>query len=397
MMKQKVYYGILGYNSMNIGDEIQSIAAMRFLPSLDEIVYREQINTFIPKNMDGQTKLIMNAWWMHKPQNFPPSQYIKPLLISMHIRPEIKSIFLNSRTKEYLIKHGPVGCRDITTVEILQEEGIPAYFSGCLTATLLRNESLKREDYILCVDVPEKYVEEIRSCTNRPVYSTSGLLSIFYTFEDRLELARLILRSYHDAHFVISPRLHVITPCLAMNTPVLRLITEKTRIGDERYKGVEQFFNSIDEESFMDFIHSYDFDTPLLNPTKHIVVRDMLVQKCLEFTNFDSKKSAVNSNNPFIEMIRINKQRNINVKKTLYFTTLENIRQAKNAIENGFNQYDLIENANLNIKFNKISLFINKFFYGFMIRFIQKPNLKNKYLAKLKEIERKIQIAYLQD
>ena len=66
MPEKKYSYGVLKYSSINIGDEIQSIAAMRFLPDIDEYVHREHICDFKPVHGE-KTKIIMNAWWIWKP------------------------------------------------------------------------------------------------------------------------------------------------------------------------------------------------------------------------------------------------------------------------------------------------------------------------------------------
>ena len=80
-------YGALKFNSTNIGDEIQSIAAQRFLPQVDYYIFREQMNKFTTADSE-KVKLIMNSWYMWRPENFPPSDSIDPLLISMHFNPE---------------------------------------------------------------------------------------------------------------------------------------------------------------------------------------------------------------------------------------------------------------------------------------------------------------------
>lgn len=53
----------------NIGEEIQSVAAKRFLPSVDYYIVKEQLGKFCSKE---KTKLIMNAWYMERTENFPP-------------------------------------------------------------------------------------------------------------------------------------------------------------------------------------------------------------------------------------------------------------------------------------------------------------------------------------
>ena len=80
----KMKYGLFEYSTENIGDEVQSIAARRFLPNIDYYFDRDNID----KTDTGkdEVKLIMNGWYTHKPENFPPkNKHIHPLLISMYI------------------------------------------------------------------------------------------------------------------------------------------------------------------------------------------------------------------------------------------------------------------------------------------------------------------------
>ena len=43
-------FGILKYSSINIGDEVQSVAAMRFIPQINYYVQRERVDQFKAKN-----------------------------------------------------------------------------------------------------------------------------------------------------------------------------------------------------------------------------------------------------------------------------------------------------------------------------------------------------------
>ena len=304
------------YSSINIGDEIQTIAQMRFIPKVDEWVPRETINKFKPKSKK-KTKLIMNAWWMWQPKNFPPSEYIEPLLVSMYIRNELHKTFLTKKTKEYLKKFGPVGCRDISTCNWLNKEGIPAYFSGCLTLTLQPNPKIKKEDYVLCVDVADDIVEEIKKRTTRPVYKMTKNITPYYNFERRLEIAKLVLRLYHNAACVVSPGLHAIMPALAFDTPVLRLIYKDDNTG--RYTGYEDFFNTANIKEFMENKSIYDFDNPPKNPQKHIKLRDELIKKCTEFTGYDRNKSFLEEDlNPLAQMMYLSRSNYHLLHRLLY-------------------------------------------------------------------------------
>ena len=86
-------YGIRQYRiETNFGDEIQSIAASYFLPKIDYFIDRELISSnHFDKN--EKIKIIMNGWWMHDSNQWPPAQNIEPLLISRQKRIFKESFF----------------------------------------------------------------------------------------------------------------------------------------------------------------------------------------------------------------------------------------------------------------------------------------------------------------
>lgn len=314
-------YGVMITSSINIGDEIQSIAATRFLPRIDNYIHRETIKHFTPKDKEHLTKVILNAWWMWEPQNFPPSKYIKPLLISMYFRKEIRNKLLTKEVKEYLIKNGPVGCRDLSTYRYLEENNIPAYFSGCLTLTLQRNYNIKRQDYILCIDVPKEIEENIKQRTNRKVVNISPLLSPYFLPQQRLEVAKLYLRLIHNAHCVVSTRLHAILPSLGLETPVLRIVPTGYEMDIKgRIEGMEDFVQSINEEDFINTPDVYDFENPPQNRANHLEYRKNLINKCKEFTGFDNEKPTIEDDcDPLLEMFQLIQYSPIQNKRVLYF------------------------------------------------------------------------------
>lgn len=302
-MTHNFQFGLLRYSSVNIGDEIQSIAASRFLPRIDCLVPRDKIKKF---TSGIKTKLIMNAWWMWKPKNFPPSKDIEPLLISMHISRHIRKKFLKPEIKQYLIDHGPVGCRDRDTEEWLKSNNIPAYFSGCLTLTLQRNPLIKRKDYIIAVDIPHEVEQEIKKRTTRPVYNISREISPYFTQEERFQIAKIVLYLYQSAHCVITSRLHAAMPCLALETPVLLLDSnDETIHNDGRYKGLAELCNTVKENDFMADKNSYDIATPP-NPSLYLDLRHKLIEKCSEFTGFNNEQSLLDENIvPELELLKL--------------------------------------------------------------------------------------------
>lgn len=382
-------YGILTYNSINIGDEIQSVAAMRFLPRIDEYIYRENIDSFVPKDEKSKIKLIMNAWWMWHPENFVPSKFIDPLCISMHIRPKIREEMFTIDVKEYLTKQSPIGCRDMDTYFWLTEKGIPAYFSGCLTLTLQRNYDIPRKDYILCVDVDDSLVEDIKKRTKRQVYSISRMLSPFYSSLQRFEVAKIMLRLYHDAALVISPRLHVILPSLALETPVLRILSDS--MGEQsRYEGYEGFLNCIDVTKDNNVFDGYDFDNPLQNPQKHLEIRNNLIQKCSDFTGFNNKESLINNDiDPLILFMQLNKYEYSQVKRICYWASEENLKQIYKHKKRNLNQYDLVGNEVVK-KHSRCTLIIKLYTYNILLKFLKKEDKRKRYLKKIAKIKRSL-------
>ncbi len=325
-MYKESKFGLLKYSSYNIGDEIQSVAAMQFLPKVDYYIHRECVDEF--QGDGSKVKLIMNAWWMWRPGHFPPSKDIEPLLISMHIRESIRNGFLENGVKDYLVANGPVGCRDFSTLKYLQENNIPAYFSGCLTLTLQGNKDMKAKrggEYILCVDTPNYLIEEIKRRTNRPVYDFTNMFTVSLSSVQRIELAKIVLFLYHNAHCVVTQRLHVGLPCLAFNTPVCLLRPENSSRGG-RFEGLAPLLHEYSEAEIIKDRFSYDFDNPPENPQKYCELRDHLIQKCSDFTGYYNPRPVFEDNyEPLISLVKMLKYDRDNIKRTLWFAEKDDL------------------------------------------------------------------------
>ena len=136
----------------NIGDYVQSVAARQFVDHVDEYVEQEEADRYYPEDKK-KIKLIMNGWFQWRAENWPPSEYVEPLLISMHISPLRADKLLTEKGIRFLRENGPVGCRDTYTKALLEEHGVPAYFSSCLTLTLGKqyrvDDSLRKGVYFV--------------------------------------------------------------------------------------------------------------------------------------------------------------------------------------------------------------------------------------------------------
>lgn len=180
----------------NIGDYMQSLAAKQFIGDKYCFVEKESISKF--ENED-EVKVIMNAWYMWHPENWPPQPCITPLLISMHITCLKAEGMLSEKGKEYLIKNGPVGCRDLATKEILEKAGVPAYFSACLTLTLGHSYEYDGERKgVIFVDPyipPYKYIVDGKTI----LYPFNIIKSFWYYLKNRKKVNRL-LKLNHFTH-----------------------------------------------------------------------------------------------------------------------------------------------------------------------------------------------------
>ena len=313
-------FGILSYKrSRNFGDQIQTLAAKQYLPQVDRSLDRDFLTEY---DSPEDIKLIMNGWFMAKPQHWPPPTSIKPLLISFHITHDYganKKLF-SDHAMVFFNENAPIGCRDYYTMELLRSKGIDAYYSGCLTLTLRKQfPDAPKTDSIYMVDVlykigasstdwrgkakrnwlikqiiPENILSQAETISqDAPKHSSE---------EIKLSLAESALEKYANAKLVITSRIHCALPCIAFNTPVIFIdggldeATDTTRL-----KGVVEYFNSytIDVLSaqykgFLKEIFSnndfnnplnIDWDSPPENPQTHHETAEKLRKTCIDFIN----------------------------------------------------------------------------------------------------------------
>lgn len=188
-------------NTKNIGDYMQSLAAKQFLP--DDFVYVEK-ETIASFTSDEQVKVIMNGWYMWHPENWPPKEEkLIPLLTSMHFTPITVKEMLKNGGKEYLMKYGPVGCRDTNSVEKLKKEGIDAYFSGCLTLTLGKKYAFTGEKKGVCFVDP--YIPSLRIVSNdsRKTYPINAIKALWYFLSHPQKISRLAKNQFFQGRLKI--------------------------------------------------------------------------------------------------------------------------------------------------------------------------------------------------
>ncbi|GAB2021307.1 hypothetical protein RyT2_03810 [Pseudolactococcus yaeyamensis] len=290
-------FALYTYSTGNIGDEIQSLAAKRFIPQVDYYINRDSVGEFIDERNDDEIKLIGNGWYMHSPYAWPPrDENLSPLLLSMFIDvrdPEVEKTFFSDASKKYLTNYGSsIGARDKVTEQLFQEHGIPSYWSGCVTLTLKKDERFKQQDFILAVDISDEIYDYLKLHTNREIIRMSPYFEVDLTKEERFLMAEYFLFLYQSAHAIVTSRLHCMLPSLAFNTPVL-FIETKGKYQKSRYAGLEELVRHTTEEEYLSNYDLFDVDTPGENSSEYLRIRKKLTDDISTYTGYDAAKLGI--------------------------------------------------------------------------------------------------------
>lgn len=169
------------------------------------------------------TWLLAFGWYMQsqfdRRYDFPLHPNLRPIFISFHVN---RRALLTPPAIEYLRRHAPIGCRDWTTVYLLLGEGIPAFFSGCLSTTidtLFEDLPTPRPDRLGVIDVRLTVAE---------LAEVDGELGTHVCPEVRgrdlaanLDAAAAVLDGYrHRYGRILTSRLHCYLPSVALGFEV---------------------------------------------------------------------------------------------------------------------------------------------------------------------------------
>jgi lipopolysaccharide biosynthesis glycosyltransferase len=284
---KNVKYGLLKYSTDNVGDTIQGIAARKFLPRVD--YYFERDNMDATKTSPGEVvKVIINGWWGDGPENWPPlDQNLEILPISMYAEDRIQAEFKKPRSKVVLNHFGPVGARSHGTEKFLKDNGIDSYFSGCMTLTLNPDKHIKKQDYILAVDVSDAVYEAMRKQTDRRIIRIGVLRDISTDINEQIRHGEFYLYLYQSAHAVVTTRLHTMLPSIALGTPVL-FVKDILDHDDVRFSGLASLSHSARSKDYIKNPEIFNLNTPPKNKTDYLKIRKSLEKTCKEFTGYMS-------------------------------------------------------------------------------------------------------------
>lgn len=211
----------------NLGDGVQTMAMeniYRFMGvSEEEIIGVEicDLNTY-----DGEYVLLpmYSMAFGIGYAKLPLSPRIIPVFISTHIA----KTELEAAEVDYLRSYAPIGCRDEFSLNTMRKYGIPAFLSGCITATMpLRTcEPEKRKAFF--IDTPESLKAYIPEDILKDAVFDTHIVPIenrAMTREDaylNYERSRARIDQYmREAALMVSSKQHAIIPCMAAGIPVI--------------------------------------------------------------------------------------------------------------------------------------------------------------------------------
>lgn len=240
--------------STNLGDDIQTIAAMMFKPPYESAVFINRDTMAIDMLKYPNESVILNGWWTHSPHTAwppPPQRDGVVVAVSMHICQKARHHF--GRHIEWFNRSAgdKVLARDTDTEQWLKQMGVERVeFGGCLTLTIpeIKNTvfplalqgdeqtHIKEHGHIVFVDV-KGHVPGIQPDT---VITHNTTLK---DGNERRKKAMELLCFYAGAQLVVTSRLHCALPCAAMGIPVICLNN------GPRYSGMEKFITITTREN----------------------------------------------------------------------------------------------------------------------------------------------------
>jgi lipopolysaccharide biosynthesis glycosyltransferase len=171
------------------------------------------------------TWLFAFGWHMHPlydlRYDFPYHPNLRPLFISFHVN---RLDMLTDEALAYLREHGPVGCRDWTTVFLLLSAGIDAFFSGCVSTTVdalfqPRGAAYAGGGAVGVIDLPARAAGP--EATNVRLFSHQSDDYRYMSATDGLRAASRVLTAYQrELDRVVTGRLHAYLPLTALGVPV---------------------------------------------------------------------------------------------------------------------------------------------------------------------------------
>jgi hypothetical protein len=227
----------LAVHTENLGDHIQILAANALLQRLwrapSIYIDRDDGIASLPglPTPTAPWPIVLNGWFKTNREQWPPHPMLMPAYVGFHIRlfqcPELVAPLALAHYRE----HGPIGCRDRWTCELLQSHAVDAYLSHCLSLTLPRRlPGYLEPDTVFVVSRDRQILSYLPPSMGAYKYVSHYTGSS--CFDANLLAATQVLSLYrHHARLVVTTLLHCALPALAMGIPVLMVWPVNSPVG----------------------------------------------------------------------------------------------------------------------------------------------------------------------
>lgn len=237
------YQGHLArFNTVNLGDYVQTIALERaikslFPKSIFEYWDRDSLNFYRtslnhngkkPKYLEPPPLCFMQGWLAHS-LNFLPNSKMTPIWYASHFQDNLKPFIVNllSCVPDYFTH--PVGCRDEGTLSFMRELKQDSYLSRCSTLLFDRESTVFDKtgnlyEKVYFVNIPEHilplFPNEMKN--NARYVNQRGIECRWEYWEKTYRKTEKLLDEYlSNASLVVTTALHCAAPCIAMGIPVV--------------------------------------------------------------------------------------------------------------------------------------------------------------------------------
>lgn len=404
-MKNRKYGLVVFDKTQNLGDDIQSYAAIQYLPQIDYYIERECLNEFTSQNGEI-VNVIMNGWYMHDITSMPPSPFINPLFISIHFTDHLYNEcpeYLSGYFLDYLKKHEPIGCRDEVVRKYLTDNNIKNYWSGCLTLTIKKFPNVEKGNYICAVDLDDEELSHLRKLTNKEIriitHKLDDSVNSKISYEERMHNVEETLKVYQGASLVVTTRLHCALPSLALETPVI-MIYDSNNIDKVNRIGV--FLELINHTSKNNFILG-KFDDLIKNPKDNSndyleirkkiksIVSEFIDNGCKDYSENQQnvklyKKYFVEQKKYIVNLLRLSFEKTLSLSKQDYMNWIDNINIEKEQTISKIDKDNQKREYELNRQLNKYMLrdeTVNKELEVAINNYLKIVNKKQQEIDKL--------------
>ncbi|KGI54160.1 polysaccharide pyruvyl transferase family protein, partial [Campylobacter sp. MIT 97-5078] len=180
--------------------------------------------------------VVLMQGWFAQGFDFLPNANLTSVFIGTHFTQETQNFL------KYFIAHFPhyfenkeIGCRDAFTLEFLQNLGLKAYFSRCLTSILPKREPKATQTKVFFVGFDKKLLAYVpKNLQESGEFIEQQWVELVDSSEEHcFKLTQDLLKRYeNEAKLIITSALHCALPATALAIPVVFIRTseeQKTR------------------------------------------------------------------------------------------------------------------------------------------------------------------------